>query len=180
MRRPAGRRQRGYTLIEALVAVAIIGMISLVAVPNFIVYYRAGRIKTSLRQFTTELRAARQQAVSEQGCAMISFLPGTTTDTSRTYSVYIGTYSAGVCSGWTLTESKILEQSVFFKASTFTDDVDLPASSNTVDIIFRQNGTTKTTPIEARNVLMQTNMDVPKDKFLVTMFPSGQLKVTEP
>ena len=37
--------QRGYTLTEALVVVAIIGMISLVAVPNFIALYRGAKMK---------------------------------------------------------------------------------------------------------------------------------------
>lgn len=176
---PAGR-QRGYTLIEALVAIAIIGMISLVAVPNFIVYYRSGRIKASLREFTTQIRSARQIAVSEQGCSMISFLPGTTTDASRTYTIYRGAYSAGACSGWSEIDTKILQESVYFRTTEFEDDVDEPSGAGLMDIVFKPNGTTVTDPTEARDVVLYTTFDVPKNAFNIEVFPSGQLKVTEP
>jgi len=180
MRRPADRRQRGYTLIEALVAIGIIGMISLVAVPNFMTYYRAGRIKTSLRQFTSDIRNARQIAVSEQGCAMISYNFGTTTDASRFYTIYAGDYDAGACTNWAARQVRQLQQSVYFNATTFADDVDLPSGSNSRDIIFKANGATVTNPVAMNSVTLRTTFNVPKQAFRVDVFPSGQLKVVEP
>lgn len=178
MRLRGNRRQRGYTLIEALVAVAIIGMISLVAVPNFMSYYRAGRIKASLRQFTTDVRAARQVAVSEQGCAMISFLSGAETNT--TYEIYGARQVAGQCTGWALRETRAMQQSVFFRASTFDDWVDFPAGSGTKDIVFRANGATVTNPIAMYSATIQTSFNVPKNNYRIDVFPSGQLRVVEP
>ena len=44
-RRLRPRNQRGYSLAEVLTVVAIIGILSLVTVPNFISLYNSGRIK---------------------------------------------------------------------------------------------------------------------------------------
>jgi prepilin-type N-terminal cleavage/methylation domain-containing protein len=178
MRVRGNRGQRGYTLIEALVAVAIIGMISLVAVPNFMSYYRAGRIKASLRQLTTDIRAARQVAVSEQGCSMISFAAGA--ESNRTYEIYGARYVAGQCTDWALRDTKTMQESVFFRASTFDDWVDFPSGSGTKDIIFRANGATVTNPTAMYSATIQTSFNVPKNHYQIDVFPSGQLRVVEP
>lgn len=177
MREPADRRERGYTLIEALVAVAIIGMISLVVVPNFATMYRSGRVKSSVRNFTTDLRAARQIAVSEQQRAMISFPSGT--ETSTTYSLWRGirqpdgTYNWGTAPLWT----KQLETTIFFRTTTFTDTVDLPSGAGLKDIVFRENGAVDSNAVQT--LVVQSPNTGPKSRFRISVWPSGQLKAED-
>ena len=58
------RFQRGYSLAELLTVMAIVGVLSLVTVPAFMNYAKTARLKNSLRQVSTDVRAARQRAVS--------------------------------------------------------------------------------------------------------------------
>ncbi len=58
------RLQRGYSMAELITVVAIIGIMSLVTIPAFMNYSKSARLKTSLRQFTGDLRATRAQAVT--------------------------------------------------------------------------------------------------------------------
>lgn len=58
------RLQRGYSMAELITVVAIIGVMSLVTIPAFMNYSKSARLKTSLRQFTGDMRATRAQAVT--------------------------------------------------------------------------------------------------------------------
>ena len=60
--RKKGCTQAGYSLTEMLTVIAIIGMLALVMVPNFISFYNSNKMKSSMRNFTTDLRSARQLA----------------------------------------------------------------------------------------------------------------------
>ena len=55
---------RGYTLIEILVVVAIIGIMSLVTVPQFVSYQQSSALKGAMRNFNADLRNCRQLAVA--------------------------------------------------------------------------------------------------------------------
>src|SRR5436305_7982720 len=68
--------QAGYSVVEMLVVVGIIGVLSLVAVPQFIGIYRASLVKGSLRDFTSMVRKARQIAVTKNERTRITFSTG--------------------------------------------------------------------------------------------------------
>lgn len=55
---------RGYTLIEILVVVAIIGIMSLITVPQFVAYQQSSALKGAMRNFNADLRNCRQLAVA--------------------------------------------------------------------------------------------------------------------
>src|SRR2546423_10800404 len=67
------KAQRGYSLPEMLVVMAIIGILSLIVVPNFMSFYRSTKLKSSMRQFTTDLRGARQRAVADNSITKLVF-----------------------------------------------------------------------------------------------------------
>jgi prepilin-type N-terminal cleavage/methylation domain-containing protein len=60
------KQQRGYSLVEMLIVVAIVGIFSLIAVPQFVRFYRQQQIRGSVRQFNAFVRAARSRAIKFQ------------------------------------------------------------------------------------------------------------------
>ena len=71
------RRQAGYSLPEMLTVVAIIGVLALVTVPAFINFYQAGKMRASMRNFTTDLRGMRQMAITKGVQTQLSYGTGT-------------------------------------------------------------------------------------------------------
>ncbi|HEY4641321.1 MAG TPA: prepilin-type N-terminal cleavage/methylation domain-containing protein [Thermoanaerobaculia bacterium] len=67
------RTDAGYSILELLTVVAIIGIIVLVSVPNFAQYMRAAKLKSSMRQLAYHVRSARQRAVSRNDFTRVRF-----------------------------------------------------------------------------------------------------------
>ena len=81
------RSQGGYSLAEMLVVVAIIGMLALVMVPNFVTFYQSNKMKSSMRSFTTDVRAVRQLAISQGRQTMLTYQAASG---SRSYDWWMG------------------------------------------------------------------------------------------
>ncbi|HEX8154073.1 MAG TPA: GspH/FimT family pseudopilin [Thermoanaerobaculia bacterium] len=84
VRRQARSHRSGYSMVEMLVVLALVGIISLVTVPNFISIQRGGRLKSSVNQLAGDLRMARALAVTERARVRVVFStmtggPGTRT-----------------------------------------------------------------------------------------------------
>ncbi|HUO83932.1 MAG TPA: prepilin-type N-terminal cleavage/methylation domain-containing protein [Thermoanaerobaculia bacterium] len=135
-RQLAGTRQRGYSLAEALVVVAIIGVVTLVMVPNFMSMYRNSRFKNAARSFATMVRDTRQKAVTTSRPTMVSI--GTTAAEKYTFWVYQKD-DAGV---WQLLEQVDLQPGVTNKSVLFssTDFTDTEQDDDRSDMIFLRNG----------------------------------------
>lgn len=58
------QRPRGFTLVEAMVVVAILGVILAVAVPNFADFIRKKRLEGVAKEFVADLALARSEVVS--------------------------------------------------------------------------------------------------------------------
>lgn len=179
MKRKAG--QSGYSLIELLVVVALIGVISLVSVPNFISMYRSSKIKGAIRQFTSDVRNARQIAVSENTRTMVSI--GTTAAERDRYWTY-----RQVDGAWELIgrpEGKTLEEAtenttVYFSATDFADSVTADGAERK-DIIFDRNGTIRPFPTvgagQFPGITIRTDDDVPIPQYTVRVSPAGTVRV---
>lgn len=76
---------RGYTLIEILVVVAIIGIMSLVTVPQFVAYQQSSALKGAMRNFNADLRNCRQLAVGRYVQVRMEF------SSANSYSFYYRT-----------------------------------------------------------------------------------------
>ena len=69
---PAGhfrsaRAQRGFTLAELIILIAVIGILAVMAVPSFIRYYQSAKLKSGAQQFATLVNQARELAIKENG-----------------------------------------------------------------------------------------------------------------
>lgn len=178
-------RQQGYSLAELLIVVAIVGLISLVGVPAFISYFNSMRVNTALREFTTEIRGARQRAVARNRPVKVSLQTGAG---ERTYRIYDGSTDL---SSWTLIGGdRELPEYVYLHQTTFQDG-DTTADGWS-DMVFRPNGTvgalngTSITnlPTEQDNgvqrtrVVVRTDTKVPYNQFMIYFEPSGRLSST--
>jgi prepilin-type N-terminal cleavage/methylation domain-containing protein len=182
--------QRGYSLAEALVVVAIIGLISGVSVPFFMNYLRANRIRSSATYFETALRFARQRAVTKHIETRLSFLPNT--DPGQ-YTIWEAKNDTnGNVASWTVVQPKVryLDQGVTFANDATTPVADNYDGSGSItaatdgkpDIIFGIDGSA----INAANataapgtVWLKTNFkSVTYNQYQIQLFGVGTFQVT--
>jgi prepilin-type N-terminal cleavage/methylation domain-containing protein len=168
------RRESGYSLVEILVVVAMIGIISLVTVPNFIAMQHSNKMKASLRGFVSNIRSARQRAVTRHVKTKVSFVTGTAT-TARTYSV---AEFDPATSTWTPvgTGGKGLEESCYFFTQTGFTDID---ADGTLDVVFKNDGA-----LDLGSATLPAFLEMKSDwkntpKYKVTVEFSGAVKTEE-
>ena len=186
--------QRGYSISEMLVVTAIVGILSLVVVPQFISMYRASTTKASMRDFTSTLRKARQVAVTRGERTRVWFNTGTTGGTS----FEIDTGGTAISNPtWTLYPSSKhkLDSLMYFDASTTiatttgsTKEIDfLPSglacepddSSSTTDPPKALGIDTATGLYSERKVVLRSSYkDLAYNQYDIVITPSGGVTVT--
>lgn len=66
MKKLRTKKQSGFTLIEIVLVLLIIGVMSAIAVPNFLKRLRSQRIEAGANQILTHLRQIRQRAIKDR------------------------------------------------------------------------------------------------------------------
>jgi prepilin-type N-terminal cleavage/methylation domain-containing protein len=186
------RSQSGYSLTEMLVVVAIIGVLALVMVPNFVGFYESNKMKSSMRNFTTDLRSVRQLAISQGKQAAMSFSTG---NGQRAYNWYLGDKPFNSVN-WTpqngpgrTRPTKYLDDIAYFPATstatpqTFTDVLDCSANpcvtgtDGKIDVIFFPDGHVQIpTAVTTGTITIKTNLSkIPKPQYAITVSPSGRV-----
>ena len=172
--RPRNNASRGYSLIEILVVVAIIGIMSLVTVPAFMNFQRSSAVKAQLRAFTSDIRNCRQRAITRNAEVRLEL------DSTNGYRFYerpnAGTWSAlntfsGTGPG---TNQKTLDKGVTFSANTLGDT----DSNGKKDLVFRPDGTmyTGTTATAPFTITLGSSwQNIAQNRFLITLSTTGQL-----
>jgi prepilin-type N-terminal cleavage/methylation domain-containing protein len=177
---PGAPGQRGYSLVEMLVVVAMIGIFSLVTVPQFMTFYRQAKIRASIRQFNGHLRGARQLAITKNVQAAISFAPGANPGGGflpGQYGIYqrnVDTSTTPDTITWVLVgQLKRLEEPVYFLASDF--DTDDTTADVLHDVIFMPNGTVPNLPGagETPTIEIKSDANVPNNHCTITMNAAG-------
>jgi len=73
----------GFTTVELLVSVAVMGIMAAVAIPNFTQWLPKARVNGAARQLYTELQLAKMRAVSENNNYVVVF-----DKNNNSYSIY--------------------------------------------------------------------------------------------
>lgn len=193
------RAESGYSLTEMLTVVAIIGVFALVMIPNFISFYQSNKMKSSMRNFTTDLRSVRQLAISQGKQAALRFSTGAN---QRSWDWYLGDkpYNS---QRWTRQTgagnnrpTKVMENIAYFPADgastpqsfIATHIIDCSASPCTtaatpltdggVDVIFFPDGRVQL-PANATSgtITIKTDLNsLPKPQYAITISPSGRVQ----
>ena len=166
-------RQSGYTLAELLVVAGIIGMISLISVPQFLAFQKSNQLKTSMRQVMSDLRLARAQAIALRVPTRLRFRSN-----SRSYVVE-SLNPNGTWSGLTRTGTGSGERTIESGCTLTT-----PAGLQTVTIggnayntvVFQQDGTATLTAASG-TFAIRTAHALTRTSYTVQVQPPGFVKV---
>lgn len=136
------RRLRGYSLVEMLVVVGMIGIFSLVTVPPMLSYMGQIRVRSATRLLNGDLRAARQRAITRNNPVAFSFEVGDVDPDSgmekARYAIYDRVGNAAPFTWAQVGPTRYLE-GVYFLPTGF--ELDDAVDDDMADIIFRPNGT---------------------------------------
>ena len=164
------RASRGYSLAELLVVVAIIGMISLVSVPQFMNMHRSGRLKSAMRQFMNDARGARQLAVAQHKQTKIGFTVGTA---AKSYKIY---QQNGA--NWTQVGSTRQIETGCYVANQTNFVTNRDANTTDYDLVFRPDGTVvfDTGTSQGTIIIGSEYTNLPRSQYTVEVTWSGSLK----
>jgi len=138
----------GYSLVELLAVVAIIGVLSLITIPAFMNMQRQNAIRAAMRTVSTDFLAARAKAIRGQYDVRISLTPSAIENPSaRTYSFFLSRNNGDTWQPLNLRNieggnipliSRTLEGPVWFSEAHDFLDLD---NDGSIDIVFHPNGT---------------------------------------
>lgn len=86
--RPAPRHSRGFSVVEVMVVVAILGIVAAVAAPNMGAMIRTQRLKTAAFDVYSSLSFARSEAIKRN--TTVTILPSSPPDWSKGWEIRDG------------------------------------------------------------------------------------------
>lgn len=185
MRSRFRRSSSGFSLIELLTVVAIIGVLSLISVPAFMNFRRSADFKSGMRNFTTDLRNARAAAISNSfdvrceidlgSISLKSYRFFSSRDNMTTWTPLQlrGTHGA---TPQTSGNMKQFAFSTWAQSEVGLPDVD---GNGLYDIVYHPNGamTFATGATTASLVLATDWKKIAFDRYTIQFSPSGQFRV---
>lgn len=174
----------GYTLVEMLTVVAIIGILSLIGIPAFMNFQRANSFRSAMRQVSTDLRAARAMAIQQAFDVRVEFQTGSTA--AKEYRFFSSRDNGTTWTALRLRGApetiKRLEGSVWFESATNLPDI---GANGRVDLIFVPSGQARLDPAvpNAANteILLRTDWEnIATDHYYITVSRAGQIKASAP
>jgi type IV pilus assembly protein PilA len=74
---PAARYERGFSLLELIVVVAVIGIVLAIALPQFFTYYGSASATAGVQEMRTALYRAKQLAITLRQSVCVTIAGGT-------------------------------------------------------------------------------------------------------
>ena len=165
--------QRGYSLTEMLTVVAIIGIMSLIVVPNFVQYYRSIKLKTGMRRLANDLRAARQRAVTRNAMVMISYKPDVNPAVYTTYQ------STDLGANWTQVGNSVQLDGPIYLQDSATATLKLAddfLSDGKTDAVFKSDGTPRLPAGDtAGSILIKSKDKVAVNTYTIDISATGKI-----
>jgi len=187
------RRQQGYSLVEMLVVLAIIGLMSVITIPQFINYQQSIKLKSGLRVLNGDLINARQLAITRYWQVRVEFT------TATTYKFYSRVGNSGAWSDLNQTalgmaringvigNRKTLQSPLTFAQGPITvsgttyaamNDLSNPANG-LPDIIFNWDGSaqlsTDSTQGNACIALVSPRTKLPENEMVSIIYSTGKI-----
>ena len=175
--------QLGYTAVEMVVVVAIVGLFTLAAIPHFLQMYRSNQLRTGARTFASDVRFTRMQAITNGRPTKMSFAAG-----SADYSMWelnaANVWIALRPKGQTHRQTK-LPEGVTVLSHTFVDISALPAAAavpddadSIPDLVYLPDGSPWQLTDSAEKITLRTRYTTGKRNFDIEVRPAGNLKTT--
>jgi prepilin-type N-terminal cleavage/methylation domain-containing protein len=154
--------ERGYSLVELMVVVAIIGIFSLITIPAMTNFSRANKIRAAVRTLNGDLRAVRTLAITQSTPMTMTFYTGqnpTDKDLRARYDLPNAVAATR--------RVKRLDDIVYFVGD----------ENATVTITFLPNGTIQgMTGTTTRTLQLSSEYELPNDDVTITFSPTGSFK----
>lgn len=157
--------ERGYSLVELMVVVAMIGFVSLITIPAMTNFSRMNKIRGSVRTLNSDLRAVRTLAITQSAPMTITIYTGKYEDSGQ---------NKDLRARYDLPEVvplsrriKRLDDIVYFVG---------PENASTT-ITFLPNGTIQgMVGVTTRTIQLSSDYELPNDDVTITFSPSGSFK----
>ncbi|HYK03785.1 MAG TPA: GspH/FimT family pseudopilin [Thermoanaerobaculia bacterium] len=154
--------ERGYSLIELMVVVAIIGIFSLVTIPAMTNFSRMNKVRAAVRELNSDLRAVRTLAITQSAPMTITMYTGqdpTDKDLRARYDLPDAVRANR--------RVKRLDDIVYF----------VGPENGTITITFLPNGTVQgMVGTTTRTIQLSSEHELPNDDVTITFSPSGSFK----
>lgn len=175
--------QLGYSAAEMIIVVAIVGLFTLAAIPNFIQMYRSNELRTGARTFASDARWIRMQAIKNARPTKISFAAG-----SKVYTLSELT----AANTWVQARERsqkyrttVLPEGITFLSHTFVDISAMPVSPRVPDdtdaipdLVYMPDGSAYSLNDTDENIILRTRHKTLKRNFKIEIRPAGNLKTT--
>ncbi len=140
-------KSSGFTLIEMMVVIAIVGILSAIAIPNYISHRNNRQVSRAAAQIYSALQAAKMTAVRDNALIRVMFSTGT--GSAGTFQVYRDLdNNDSFDSGEGISNGKMPE-GITMKNANFSGDTEI--SFNFMGLPRRSNGTLRFGAVQVAN-----------------------------